>query len=152
MTEDMAIQIGMAAIGALGYGMLCHISGSRLITILFGGAANWGFYLLALHFYQDRVLAFFVAALATAALAEILARMCKTPVLTLLVPMMVPLVPGGDLYYTTLALVQGDMVAFTQYGSLVLREAGAMALGIILIACAVQILLKLHMLSRQKKI
>ncbi len=152
MTTQMAMQICMAAIGAMGYGMLCHISGSRLITILFGGAANWVFYLLALHFYQDRVLSFFVAALATAALAEILARLCKTPVLTLLVPMMVPLVPGGDLYYTTLALVQGDMEGFTRYGSLVLREAGAMSLGIILIACVVQTILKLHTLTKKRKI
>ena len=106
MTGEMAVQVGMAAVGALGFGLLFHISGSRLVTILLGGAANWGFYLLALWAYEDRVAAFFAAALATAALAEVLARLLKTPVLTLLVPMLVPLVPGGDLYYTTLALVQ----------------------------------------------
>lgn len=152
MTGEMAVQVGMAAVGALGFGLLFHISGSRLVTILLGGAANWGFYLLALWVYEDRVAAFFAAALATAALAEVLARLLKTPVLTLLVPMLVPLVPGGDLYYTTLALVQGDMAAFAQYGSLVLKESGAISFGVILIACAVQTLLKLLALARERRI
>ena len=152
MTGEMAVQVGMAAVGALGFGLLFHISGSRLVTILLGGAANWGFYLLALWAYEDRVAAFFAAALATAALAEVLARLLNTPVLTLLVPMLVPLVPGGDLYYTTLALVRGDMAAFAQYGSLVLKESGAISFGVILIACAVQTLLKLLALAREKRI
>ena len=152
MTGEMAVQVGMAAVGALGFGLLFHISGSRLVTILLGGAANWGFYLLALWAYEDRVAAFFAAALATAALAVVLARLLKTPVLTLLVPMLVPLVPGGDLYYTTLALVRGDMAAFAQYGSLVLKESGAISFGVILIACAVQTLLKLLALAREKRI
>ncbi len=43
MTGEMAVQVGMAAVGALGFGLLFHISGSRLVTILLGGAANWGF-------------------------------------------------------------------------------------------------------------
>ena len=106
---DMVLQVVMAAVGALGFGLLFRISGGRLVTILLGGAANWVFYLLAMYVYADRVLAFFLAALATAALAEVLARLLKTPVITLLVPMLVPLIPGGDLYYTTFALVQGTL-------------------------------------------
>ena len=125
---DMVLQVVMAAVGALGFGLLFRISGGRLVTILLGGAANWVFYLLAMYVYADRVLAFFLAALATAALAEVLARLLKTPVITLLVPMLVPLIPGGDLYYTTFALVQGDAVSFAHYGSLVIREAGAISL------------------------
>ncbi len=58
MTGEMAVQVGMAAVGALGFGLLFHISGSRLVTILLGGAANWEFYLLALWAYEDRVAAF----------------------------------------------------------------------------------------------
>ena len=152
MTEEMLVQIAMAAAGALGFGLWYRISGMRLVTILLGGAANWIFYLLAYHTYQDRVLAFFLAALATAALAEVLARLLKTPVLTLLVPMLIPLVPGGDLYYTMLSLVQGDMASFAQYGSFALREAGAISFGVILVACAVQTLLKLFAALRQKPI
>ena len=110
MTGEILLQIVMAMIGALGFGLLFHISGSRLITIMLGAAVNWGVYLLAMQWYDNRVTAFFVATLATAALDEVLARLLKAPVITLLVPMLVPLIPGGDLY-TTLALVQGDSEA-----------------------------------------
>ena len=115
MTGEILLQIVMAMIGALGFGLLFHISGSRLITIMLGAAVNWGVYLLAMQWYDTRVTAFFVSTLATAALAEVLARLLKAPVITLLVPMLVPLIPGGDLYYTTLALVQGDTAGFARY-------------------------------------
>ena len=146
MTEEMILQVAVAAVGAFGFGLLFRVSGGRLLTITLGGAANWIFYLLA---YADRVLAFFLSALATAVLAEILARLLKTPVITLLVPMLVPLVPGGDLYYTTFSLVRGDMEAFGQYGSMVIREAGAMSFGIILVACGVQTAMKIWMLRKE---
>ena len=128
MTGEILLQIVMAMIGALGFGLLFHISGSRLITIMLGAAVNWGVYLLAMQWYDNRVTAFFVSTLATAALAEVLARLLKAPVITLLVPMLVPLIPGGDLYYTTLALVQGNTAGFARYGTLFIEEAGAMAL------------------------
>ena len=129
MTGEILLQIVMAMIGALGFGLLFHISGSRLITIMLGAAVNWGVYLLA----------------------ELLARLLKAPVITLLVPMLVPLIPGGDLYYTTLALVQGDTAGFARYGTLFIEEAGAMAFGVILVACLVQTLGKLWLLYSARK-
>lgn len=151
MNAQMILQVVMAMVGALGFGLWFHMSGGRLLVITLGGAVNWIFYLVGMAMYGDRVIAFFVAALATAVLAEILARLMKTPVITLLVPMLVPLIPGGDLYYTTLALVQGDMEAFAQYGGMFIREAGAISFGIILVACAVQMALRLWGLFREQK-
>lgn len=151
MNMQMALQVLMAMIGALGFGLLFHIFGGRLLVITLGGAANWIFYLVGMEIYHDRVIAFFIAALATAVLAELMARLMKTPVITLLVPMLVPLIPGSDLYYTTLALVQGDMEAFVQYGGTFIREAGAISFGIILVACVVQTTFRLWMLFRERK-
>lgn len=151
MTQQAVVQVFMALAGAFGFGLLFHVTGKNLVAAGLGGAANWIFYLLTMKAYEDRVLAFFVAALATALLAEALARLLKTPVLTLLVPMLVPLVPGGDLYYTTLALVQGDAVQATHFGTLVLREAGAISFGIILVTCMVQTALKITALGKRGK-
>ena len=50
----------------------------------------------------------------------------------LLVPMLIPEVPGEALYYTMYYLVQGLKEEFSTYLTLVLTEAGAIALGIIL--------------------
>ena len=40
----------------------------------------------------------FFAVLAAAAVGEIAARRLKTPVLVIEVPLLIPLIPGGDLY------------------------------------------------------
>ncbi len=151
MTREIILPIIMAMIGALGFGLLFHVSGSRLLAIMPGGAVNWGVYLLAMRWYNDRVTAFFLSALATAMLAEVLARLLKTPVITLLVPMLVPLIPGGDLYYTTLALVQGDTAGFAWYGTRFIEEAGAISFGVILVACVVQMASKLWLLKISRR-
>lgn len=148
---EAVLQVAMALIGAVGFGVLFRVPAGKLAAIAVGGAFNWVAYLAAFEWYDDRVAAFFAAALATAMLAEVFARMMKTPVITLLVPMLVPLVPGGDLYYTTLALVQGDVEAFARFGGLVLKEAGAISFGIILVACAVQTVLRAAALVRRNK-
>ena len=83
-------------------------------------------------------------------MAEVLAQLLKAPVITLLMPMLVPLIPGGDLYYTTLALVQGVQQALLDTVRAVIEEAGAMAFGVILVACLVQTLGKLWLLQCRK--
>ena len=110
MTGEILLQIVMAMIGALGFGLLFHIYGSRLITIMLGAAVNWGVYLLAMQWYDNRVTAFFVSTLATAALAEVLARLLKAPVITLLVPMLVPLIPGIPFVNSMRDIFVGDTI------------------------------------------
>ena len=55
------------------------------------------------------------ASLFVAALSEVLARMLRTPVILLLVPMLIPEVPGEALYYTMYYLVQGYQEEFGTY-------------------------------------
>ena len=74
----------------------------------------------------------FVASLFVAAFSEILARVLKAPVILLLVPMLIPEIPGGDLYYAMYDLVQRNFADFGNSANKVLVEAGAIALGIIL--------------------
>lgn len=52
-------------------------------------------------------MALFVSSLFITTLSEILARFLKTPVILLLVPILIPEIPGADLYYTMYYLVQG---------------------------------------------
>ena len=50
--------------------------------------------------------------------------------------MLIPEIPGGDLYYTMYSLIEGDSAKFASLLQLVLAEAGAIALGIILASYA----------------
>ena len=64
--------------------------------------------------------------------SELLARRMKTPVTTFLICALIPLVPGGGMYYTMLAIIQGNTMNALEIGIHTLGCAGALALGIAL--------------------
>lgn len=66
----------------------------------------------------------FAASFFVAVLSELLARIIKTPVILMLVPMLIPEIPGGDLYYTMQHLVRGEYVQFGNFSNRVMIEAG----------------------------
>lgn len=82
-----------------------------------------------------------LATIVTAILAEVFARILKTPATVLLIIGIVPLVPGGGLYYTMEALLNGDMPLFVQNGFSTLAAAGAIAVGSSLVSAVARTLL-----------
>ena len=130
--EFFVIQTIMGLLGSVGFAVLFGIYDRKLWAIALGGAAGWVVYLVCVNVGYSMFVGLFVASLFIAAVSEILARLLKTPVILLLVPMLIPEIPGGDLYYTMHHLVQGHYTEFGSYSNQVLGEAGAIALGIIL--------------------
>ena len=122
----------MGMIGSVGFAILFGILDRKLIGIALGGGAGWAVYLLCTANGHSMFAGLFVASLFVAAFSEILARVLKAPVILLLVPMLIPEIPGGDLYYAMYDLVQRNFADFGNSANKVLVEAGAIALGIIL--------------------
>ena len=116
-----------------------------------GGALAWAVYLACTCNGLDIFAGLFFATLAAALASELLARAVKAPVIMLLVPMLIPLIPGGDLYYMMSFLVRGQYEAFGQYAQRVLTEAGAIALGIICVASLMNIITGLRVRARGGK-
>jgi uncharacterized membrane protein YjjB (DUF3815 family) len=92
------------------------------------GAISWWIYLVTepLNSEAGRYL---IATVVVSALAELLARVLKAPATIFLVIGIIPLVPGGGLYYTMDALLNGNYALFTQKGLQTLFCAGAIAVG-----------------------
>ena len=130
--EFYIIQTVMGMIGSVGFAILFGILDQKLIGIALGGGAGWAVYLLCTANGHSMFAGLFVASLFVAAFSEILARVLKAPVILLLVPMLIPEIPGGDLYYAMYDLVQRNFADFGNAANKVLVEAGAIALGIIL--------------------
>lgn len=138
------IQTLMGMLGAIGFSILFNVRGRKLVAAGAGAALSWLVYLLMYGIYEDKIFSLLCATVTVGILSEVLARIMKAPVIILFVPMLIPLIPGSDLYYTTSNLVQGNVEACTEYLSLVVREAGAIAFGIILVTCTVQVIMKVH--------
>ena len=131
------VQTSMGIIGSLGFALLFGIRGTKLLgCIALGSGIGWIVYLVSVAGGHGKAFGLLASSLVIAACSEILARVIKTPVSLRLVPMLIPEIPGGDLYYTMYSLIEGDSAKFASLLQLVLAEAGAIALGIILASYA----------------
>ena len=82
----------------------------------------------------------FLATVVMSILAEVLARWLKAPATIFLVIGIIPLVPGGGLYYTMDALLSGDMTLFVEKGMSTAACAGAIAVGVSMVTSVARIL------------
>ena len=76
--------------------------------------------------------------------AEVMARVIKTPTTTFITTSLVPLIPGGSLYYTMAYGFQGQATRFVTKGVATLALAAALALGIIIASTLTRLILKLR--------
>ena len=128
---DSIIQTLMGALGSVGFAVIFNTRGKRLGFFFLGGALAWAVYLLCIHFGTNMFVGLLFATITAGLSSEILARVIHAPVLISLVPMLVPLIPGSDLYYCMDALVRSDKETFLIRGSSAITAAGAIGLGII---------------------
>ena len=140
------IQTIMGMIGSVGFAVLFGVRGRKLAVIALGSGAGWAVYLVCRAMGCSIFTGLLAASLFVAGFSGGLW-------ILLLVPMLIPEVPGEALYYTMYYLVQGYQEEFGTYSGLVLTEAGAIALGIILASHMARffISLKSHLRSRGNK-
>ena len=125
------IQILMGALGSVGFAVVFNTRGKRLGFFFLGGALAWAVYLLCDHNGGNMFVGLLFATITAGLSSEILARVIHAPVLISLVPMLVPLIPGRDLYCCMDALVRSDKELFITHGTATVTAAGAIGLGII---------------------
>ncbi len=134
MNQTEILQILTGLIGATGFAILYNIRGKRLAFAALGGGLSWLFYLLLHRLFANEVLCYFLVSTLLAIYAEVMARTLKTPTTTFITTSLIPLVPGGSLYYTMTYAFSGQGEAFLEKGVHTLGLAGALAFGIILVA------------------
>jgi uncharacterized membrane protein YjjB (DUF3815 family) len=125
------IQIFMGFLGSLGFGFLFNIRGKKLVIASLGGLMSWAVFLLLEPLFPPEALRYFFSAAAVTVYAEVFARIIKTPTTTFLVPSLIPLIPGGALYYTMNYALNEQWAAFAAKAFYTLELAVALALGII---------------------
>ncbi len=128
-----------AALACVSFGIIFELHNWKyLFSGALTGMAGWLVYLLM----EDcRIVPrFFAATIVVAALAELLARIFKAPATIFLIVGIIPLVPGGGMYYTMEALINSDMQLFVRKGLETAASAGAMAVGCSLVSSMARIM------------
>jgi len=115
-----------------------NLHGRTLIFASLGGGIGWLFYLLSSPVHSD-IMQYFIATIAISIYAEVMARIFKMPVTGFLLVALLPMVPGGGIYYTMEYCVIGNNSMFIETGLHTLGIAGALAMGILLVSSIVRL-------------
>lgn len=123
-----------ALVASFGFGIIFNIKGRNLIFAAIGGGLSWFVYSFLIKFNVSNTLSLFIASISFSTYSEICARILKTPVTTLVVCALIPLVPGAGMYYTMYESVTGDIIKSLELGLHTLASAGTLALGVIFVS------------------
>lgn len=130
----MIYQTIAAIIGSLGFGIIFNIKGKNLAFAALGGGVSWLSYLIFLNLGLSELLSMFLSSIIFSIYSEVLARILKTPVTTIVICCLIPLVPGAGMYNTMYAVVTGKTSEALGLALTTLASAGNLALGIILVS------------------
>lgn len=145
------IQIITAGIGTLGFSIYFRVSEKNVLASTLGGAVGFGIYLLIFKLTDSLFFANFAAALIIYIYSEICARILKAPSNIFLIPGIIPLLPGGALYYTMYGIVDSDRKMLAENGvSTVIMTVG-IATGIVVGTVIMNYILNIAKKKRVKK-
>ena len=139
LLKESALEILFAFAGALGFSLLFSLRGKRLFWAAFGGAVAWVFYLIVEILTGSMFLRGIVSAMVATAYSEIFARILKTPKTAFIFTAIVPMVPGGNLYYTMSNVLTGNIESAIKHAVDTLIMAVALAFGIVVVILWVKV-------------
>lgn len=139
MTQQDIIQLITAALGSLGFSLLYNLRGKKLLIASLGGLIAWSVYLIFRCVIPDEAIRYLISSAVITIYAEIFARVLRTPTTTFLVPSVIPLVPGGSLYYSMNHALNAQWQPFVTRAFFTLKLALCIAVGIIAITTLTRI-------------
>ena len=129
----------MAVFASLGFALLFNVRGDKLFAAALIGGIGGVLYDLLIFFHCSNYFSLFFACVAISILSELFARILKCPVTTFLICALIPLVPGGGMYYTMLEIVQNNIDGAILKGIDTIVQAGSIVLGCLFVSSIMQI-------------
>jgi uncharacterized membrane protein YjjB (DUF3815 family) len=127
---NAAAQLGVSALATFGFALIFRARPRDLPLAACGGALAWGIRLLAGAGGGSDPMAYFMAAITVGLYAELVATIMRTPATVIVVASIIPLVPGGGMFYTMSLATVGDAASAATMGFSTLMLAGAIAAGL----------------------
>lgn len=143
------LQVFCAGLGTLGFALFFRVRPVHLLAATLGGVLSWTLYLVVFAAGGTVFSSTLVAALAVCLWAETMARVRKAPATVFLVPGIIPLLPGGALYYAMDSVVTGDMDVFLAKGKETVFIAVGIAGGILIASEIVRVTTRIQAKRRR---
>ena len=120
--------------GAVGYCLKFSIKPPKIFWAAFGGVLSNAIFTIICFYYDNMFVACLLAALFATCYAEAFARIKKSPATVFLIPSIIPLVPGGFLYYAMNNYVNKNEAGMSYYASATVQAAIGISIGIVIIS------------------
>lgn len=145
------IMVITSFIATAGFAVGFHIKAKHLIWAALGGALTCMVYVAFDAMGASLFLSNFVASLCSVLYASILARLLKTPATIFVSACIIPLAPGGSLFYTMSNLIMWDEQAFFMHGTNTLLIALGIAGGIVVESATAYLIGKAVATNKKRK-
>ena len=145
------VQIITGFLGSLGFSILYNVRGKKLIAASLGGFMAWSLFLLLGLFMDSEPMRYLIVSMSISLYAEILARVLKTPTTTFIITALIPLIPGGSLYYTMSSAFGGNFDVFLGNAVSTLSLALALAIGVAIIAAGARLVIRFKIFIQHSK-
>ena len=129
---EILIHLAVSFVATAGFCIVFNIPKKQMLFSGLLGVVSWGAYIL-LRGPVGPVVATFAATCIIVLMSRVFAVIRKCPAILLLVPGIIPLAPGSEMYYTAYYFVRNDTAKAGEHGFLTLKLAFAIVLGIIMV-------------------
>ncbi len=137
-----------ATVATTAFGILFNVQKKNLILTGINGGIGYLVYLLTLNQGFESYIGMLFASLLMSIIAEITARVRKTPASIFLAAALIPIVPGGGMFSCALHLLEGNNGLAIEAGIKTLLESGAIAIGIIVVSSFTKMII--HRIQRKR--
>ena len=135
--KELFLPCVYAFVACFAFCFVVNIRGRMLLSAPLGASLGWLVYIAAVPVASE-LLCYFFATLAVSVYAEIMARFHRAPATGFLLVGLLPLVPGGGIYYTMEYCISGDTAMFLETGLHTFGIAGSLALGVLFVSSIVR--------------
>ncbi|WP_106776368.1 threonine/serine exporter family protein [Peptostreptococcus russellii] len=129
-----------SAIATCGFAIFFNVRGKILFYDSIVGGIGWLIYVIASQHYENPMIFSFLAAGFVSLSAEYLARKLKQPAIIIVIPGILPLVPGLGLYNTVYYVIQKEYLQAATVGTRAFITSLGIALGILVMSSMSKVL------------
>ena len=138
--SDLLIQFVYAIFATCGFTIIFRVPPKTIpVCMLIGGLA-WSCYQVCVYYGSSPVISCFIASCLVGLLSDICSRLCKEAATIFIIPGMICLVPGYNIFYTMEALLGSELRDAANVGSQTLLMAGAIAAGLLVIGAVIKVI------------
>lgn len=124
----------------VGFSILFHVPKKHIASAGLVGALGWLTYTYFIDSGSGSVMACFAGSCVVAVISDLFSRVFKDAATIFIIPGILPMVPGANMYYTMLAILEGNVEKTAAIGVETMLMAGAIAVALLVVASVIKLL------------